>query len=644
MKQLKIYTPLILVFIVAVVIRFFNYAHLPFTHDELSALSRLEFKNIFEVIEKGIKPDGHPALVQIFLYYWTAIVGTSEQWVKLPFIVFGLLSIFILYLIAKKYFGNTSAIFAALFMACTQYFIIYSQYARPYIVGCFFSLLLLYSLFEILFSQKPKKIQWILFSFSMLFCALDHHICALFATLTAISGLFFLHRKLVFSYLVSCLVSFVLYLPHLKITLAQLSIGGLTDWLSPPANDFLFNYLFFIFHYSFLVLLVVLLIILLARFYGKEENKFPQKNRIRFLLISLFTLTWLVTHLYSVFKAPVIQFSVLIFAAPCFILFIFSFMRELKQILLYFFMSVMVVVLLFSLIYNRKFFQLNYKQGWEEIVVTSNYLKKTYPSKKIVAIVKSEKYFIDFYKRKYNINCNFILQPNDHSFSSSELKFILDSLNTDIILVGNLNPQQNAQIINYFPEKILQAGGYSFEIFCYSKTKDIKTVTSATNSMIKQGNSFVSDFSSVQKGFSINRQKVYEQKVLNVDSLDEYPIGYTCNYHDFAQTEGSSLLVKAELISKDSSALKGLICFVIKKAGKNLFFTASEIEGYIKKGEKSTTAFASMFVGLSVEDMKDEELNVFIWNNSKKNFTVKSFTLFSINENPYKYSLLQKIE
>jgi hypothetical protein len=149
------------------------------------------------------------------------------------------------------------------------------------------------------------------------------------------------------------------------------------------------------------------------------------------------------------------------------------------------------------------------------------------------------------------------------------------------------------------------------------------------------------NFSVQETGFSFNKEKIINGNSLRVDSLDEYPLGYSCNYHDFATREGNYILIKAKIEGDDS--LSGLLCIVVAKGDKNLFFTASEIEGYRKNGNKEATAYASMLVGNDMLGMKDEELKVFIWNNKKKKFVVKFFEVTSFNNNPWKYSLLDKI-
>ena len=133
---------LVLIIIVGTVLRFYNYGEIPFTHDEFSALSRLNFDNFNDLIEKGVKIDAHPAGVHVFMYYWTTFFGSAEWVVKLPFTVIGTLSIFLIYLIGKNWFNETVGLISASFITSIQFTVIYSQIARPYISGLFFSLLM----------------------------------------------------------------------------------------------------------------------------------------------------------------------------------------------------------------------------------------------------------------------------------------------------------------------------------------------------------------------------------------------------------------------------------------------------------------------------------------------------------------------
>ena len=57
-----------LILAIGALLRFYDYASIPFTHDELSALIRTRFGSFHELIRNGVMVDGHPAGVQVFLY------------------------------------------------------------------------------------------------------------------------------------------------------------------------------------------------------------------------------------------------------------------------------------------------------------------------------------------------------------------------------------------------------------------------------------------------------------------------------------------------------------------------------------------------------------------------------------------------
>ncbi len=235
---------LYLILVVAAVLRFWNYTAIPFTHDEFSALFRTKFADFAELIDKGIKVDGHPAGVQVFLFYLVKWVGFSEFWIKLPFVLVGIASIYLIYRIAKIWFTETAALLITAIFASIQYTVFQSQIARPYSTGLFFCLLLLWFLLQI---STKNKIDLKLASGTVLsaaFCAYNHHFSMLLAAIIAISGLFLVDKSLLKNYLMLCVLSVILYLPHLPILFAQLKIGGIEAWLAKPNIGFITDYLF----------------------------------------------------------------------------------------------------------------------------------------------------------------------------------------------------------------------------------------------------------------------------------------------------------------------------------------------------------------------------------------------------------------
>ena len=234
----------ILLFIVAVggVLRFYDFSNIPMTHDELSAYYRLNFNSFRDLIEFGVKEDGHPAGVQVFLYYWSRIFGTGDMIIKLPFLLLGMGSILLAYKLALTWFNSTTALFVAAYVSSLQFAVMYSQIARPYIFGLFFCLLMVLFWTRIVFGTKGKSLAVLMgFVFSASVCSYTHHFSLLFMAMVASTGLFFVRKELRLRYILALFAIFLLYVPHLGVFFHQLGIGGLS-WLGVPPNSFLLDY------------------------------------------------------------------------------------------------------------------------------------------------------------------------------------------------------------------------------------------------------------------------------------------------------------------------------------------------------------------------------------------------------------------
>ena len=132
---------LLIILLLAAFLRFYNYAGWSLSNDELSALSRLQFDSFSEMIEKGVMlGDFHPAGVQVFLWFWVKVFGNSVVAVRLPFVIFGIVSVYLVFLIGKRWFSPAAGLFAVSAMAFLQFPILFSQLARPYSPGLLFSL------------------------------------------------------------------------------------------------------------------------------------------------------------------------------------------------------------------------------------------------------------------------------------------------------------------------------------------------------------------------------------------------------------------------------------------------------------------------------------------------------------------------
>ena len=626
--------------VVALLLRFFNFSQLPYTHDELSAISRLDYKNLGELIKNGVTPDGHPALVQVFLFYWTKIFGYSEGWVKLPFMLMGIASVVITYFIGVRWFSRTTGLLSAAFLSASQFFIIYSQYARPYISGCFFILIMFYFLLKLLFEVNVSKKDWIFFGVFLLLCAINHHVSMLAAGISGFTGLLFINKERRVSYLVTCLLAVISYLPHIGITMHQFSIGGVGGWLSPPSNDFMLTFLFFLMHYSVLVIVILILIFLSNYFFGEKISAHVYSaNKIRFLLLINFILLWLICQFYSVYRNPILQFSSLIFSAPLLVLFIFSFFREISGAKIWISLVALLAVMIFSLHHNRKFFDLNYRQGFERMVEIIKLNHEKYPDKKYAAIVRSEKWFVDFYKRKYHVDFPVLIQPNERQLTLDEIKNFILSVSPDILLCSNIEPQATAFASGFRYQTIDKEQGYSYEIYLLRKSSSCSEIP-FKDDIVKK---IELKFNIEDTLLTYQREKIFKnylsekQNYLQVDTGDTYPLGLKIKLSDLRGEVGDHLLLKLKTDSSHKSS--GQLFFNITEKDSSLFYSDTELPEF----NFCNYYFSSMFYGLK-SGLENGTLTAALFNKHKNRFKIYGFELFLIRSNPYRYGLLEKLK
>lgn len=103
---------------------------------------------IMDIFTKFLPNDFHPPLYYLIIKYWVYVFGSSEISLRIPSVIFGVLTIFIIYKISKNYI-------APLLVATSGLLIYYSQEARMYSLVALLVILALY-----LFINK----KWIWFS------------------------------------------------------------------------------------------------------------------------------------------------------------------------------------------------------------------------------------------------------------------------------------------------------------------------------------------------------------------------------------------------------------------------------------------------------------------------------------------------
>ena len=120
------------------------------------------------ILNNFMRFDNHPPLYYLTLKFWTDIFGYSELSLRFPSIIFGIATIYLAFLIARKISNGKLKGFpeiTAIILATSQFHIYYSQEARMYSMAAFFSSAAIYSFINTF--KKDSDKWWILFSVSI---------------------------------------------------------------------------------------------------------------------------------------------------------------------------------------------------------------------------------------------------------------------------------------------------------------------------------------------------------------------------------------------------------------------------------------------------------------------------------------------
>ena len=337
----------ILVVAVAAGLRFYDLFALPLTNDETSALMRLNAKSVSELLGTVVWNDGHPMLVQVFLWYWTKWFGTAVWVVKLPFLLCGLGSVILMIRIGIRLGAAWAGLLAAAMLATLQFPLMYSEIARPYAPGLLLSLWAFYvwlRWLEVCKTEVAGINLWakplILLSIAGYLGASNHYFNGLILALLFISGLMILPRNRWIRYLWPWLLGAALYMHQIGIFMHHLQVGS-PGWLQVPTWKSLFKHFMYCFGYSLWPIHVWLLGVLLGELIQKRKIKWlgfdeilagskvisagadvdgsdlsekHQKRAINRVIWLLYLAPLLIAYLYSVYRAPVFQDSVLLFS------------------------------------------------------------------------------------------------------------------------------------------------------------------------------------------------------------------------------------------------------------------------------------------------------------------------------------------
>jgi hypothetical protein len=318
---------ILLVLLAAAAVRFFNLGNMSLSNDELSSLMRIRYDSFSEMIRQGVYIDFHPAGLQTFLFYWVKLFGDDVFILRLPFACCGVFSVWLVYLIGRKWYNELTALLAASAFAFLSFTILFTQLARMYSPAIMFCLLCIYCWTVFVFDpdKRNRGMYWLGWVASMIFAMHLHYFSFMFVGLAGLSGLFFIAKRDASKYLFGGILGVVCFITELPVFFEQMKTGDIGGWLGPPSKTFLLDFAFELFNRSFLLCSIVLLFVTWGIF---SFQKVQGERKWRVLSFFWFFISFSVAYLYSVLGHPVLQYSTLLFATPFMLLLIFSFVPK----------------------------------------------------------------------------------------------------------------------------------------------------------------------------------------------------------------------------------------------------------------------------------------------------------------------------
>jgi hypothetical protein len=639
MKVIKEHSLFVFILFICAILRFIPFFDYQFTLDELSGLDRTQFSNFDDLIEKGVKTtDTHPALVQLIIFAMAKLFGYANWIIKLPFLLFSFGAIVYAYVFCVRNFSKQSGVFASLIFCFSLIFVFYAPIARMYVSGIFFSMALLYYFFELFFQKNLKRSNFFFLGLFALLSALNQHINALFAFSLCAAGLLFLNKNNAKPYLVTCLLVVLFYLPHLPVTLYQLSVGGIGfdqgGWLPKPETNVLFRF-FKVLLGTGKSYLVVLALVILSTLLRKKIRLSKQQG----FLLSIFLVNFAIVYFYSQFRAPVFQNSVMLFSATALVIFIAS-LLEFKNVMVFYTASLLLsTVLLYKTYIKKDYYHQVVKTVFEYQYERTDYYKKKFGDAAVYPIYcDADTFMTKIYFHKYQTHYDCKITADSVVLSPKVFSRFVANLKSDYLILASGMPAQQALVQTYFPYLIenTQTQGINFKV--YSKIKPSDGSLAEDDVVLNTATvQYPGNFN-----FSKAKQCAIQENgfVFPVDSLQEFPFDARCNYNNLVTHEGQILLLKAQIKQKRAALTQVEACIAVNDndTPQNYSYNSRTCADFVSDKDSVTSMYVDNFFGSQHTQIKDRaNITCYSWNKGKENFELRNFEIKLIDFWPQKW-------
>ncbi len=628
---------LLAILLVAGVLRFYHWGQIPYTADELRSLLQMK-SGLVAFLKNMAINDGHPVGTSLFLYIWVHLFGNTEWVVKLPFLLAGLLSVLLIYLIARDWFNETVALVSASYLATLQFTILYSQIARPYIIGLFFALAMTWLWNQLVFkSQHHFNRNLVLFIIASLLGNLSLNLnAAIFITL-GIAGFIFLPKAYRRKYLIGFGVAVILYLIYLPVLIAQLKAGVNADWQIKPQGRLLLGFFKYFNHYSLVTMVAVILVMYLGLWKNKLRN-FPWCYIL--LAAACFFVPFLLLRYDSTHSSGLYRFSVLISSFPFFLLAIFGHLKEQKTWANAIVVTVIMGINIGSLVITRQHYQVFYQSAYEHLLEDQKEALKS--DKNTLCMLGGEKSFFRFYIERQSIDTSQFTWFENPARLNQWLSENAGKSNSCYLgEMTSVHPLSVPIIEQYFPHITWQknyAGGTSY---LFSKEgKHSAKLVSALNF-----HSLTKEWRSVDKSKIVEDKQLAGQKVYYMDSKTDYSPQYNRFLKDVMRSQANFIDVEATVhLTSEPQWME--IVTTLEFNDSTIYYSSTPFSTFVVSD--SIPEWLTVHHSLKLPDINLNHNNIvfkcYIWKRKPVELTISDFRINLREGNPVLYGLVEPIQ
>lgn len=626
----------LIIALIGVVLFSFKITTAPLTYDEFSVINRSNLDSLTEVYLNTKSTDVHPPLMLFFLFFWLKIAGSSTLLIKLPFLLAGISSIYLIFKLTKHWFNSTTALLTTAFFVSIQFTILYSQLARPYILGLFFCLLFA-NFWTKVIENKGTFLINIAYIITGTICIYNHHYSLLQIGIMGVSGLFIIKKSQRLNYLITNGIIFLLFLPDLYLISQQLNYDGMS--YIPEANfQHVFNYLFYIFQFSYVSVMIVAGIIILALIKSKKIDI----NKYTYISLSWFIAPIIIGIVVSVLTKPAMPIRALIFSFPFLIMLLFSFVPKSNRTITVFFVLLILSSNIYGLIVDRNHYEIFQK----DIAINSvETIKSLIEDKEI------NDPFVFYNYPEPNIQFYWNGQLDDYSFETvnekqemkaykpAEYRKKIGALNNDAIVLVNIPNSLISITKEYFPFLLQREKGFNYDFYCFSKTSSSNPEEFYFSSKI--------DF----ENDKLNSEKGYDSVLKDTSSAN--------HYYQFADGDewgpvleiniGNLIKDKYSIIETNVSVFlennehDGHLVFEVIDNKESIIWYSSLLSDFISENNQWQNIYFSEQLnklGGSKKITETSILKIYFWNKDKTPIKIDNLSVKIKNGNNKIYSLL----